>query len=153
MPPAHSAFFSIQAARTALMRGNTVEARREATRALAESEAAGLRNYVCETCCVGARVALEDGDLARASELIERARAEATTDELRAEMSLVAASYARAGGDDGDGPVIEAHALLAEIHRAAGRPETARAHVGGAVALRDQIASTLPGDVRAAFLS
>jgi transcriptional regulator with GAF, ATPase, and Fis domain/tetratricopeptide (TPR) repeat protein len=169
MPPAHSAFFSIQAARTALMRGNTVEARREATRALAESEAAGLRNYVCETCCVGARVALEDGDLARASELIDRARAEATTDELRAEMSLVAASYARACGDDGDGLalealaaarasgkedlVIEAHALLAEIHRAAGRNETARAHVSGAVALRDQIASTLPGDVRSAFLS
>jgi transcriptional regulator with GAF, ATPase, and Fis domain len=169
MPPAHSAFFSIQAARTALMRGNTVEARREATRALAESEAAGLRNYVCETCCVGARVALEDGDLARASELIDRARAEAATDELRAEMSLVAASYARACGDDGDGPalealaaarasgkedlVIEAHSLLAEIHRAAGRPETARAHVSGAVALRDQIASTLPGDVRSAFLS
>ncbi len=169
MPPAHSAFFSIQAARTALLRGNTVEARREATRALAESEAAGLRNYVCETCCVGARVALEDGDLARASELIDRARAEATTDELRAEMSLVAAAYARACGDEGDGLalealaaarasgkedlVIEAHALLAEIHRAAGRPETARAHVSGAVALRDQIASTLPGDVRSAFLS
>jgi transcriptional regulator with GAF, ATPase, and Fis domain/tetratricopeptide (TPR) repeat protein len=169
MPPAHSAFFSIQAARTALMRGNTVEARREATRALAESEAAGLRNYVCETCCVGARVALEDGDLSRASELIDRARTEATTDELRAEMSLVAASYARACGDDGDGLalealaaarasgkedlVIEAHALLAEIHRVAGRPETARAHVTAAVALRDQIASTLPGDVRSAFLS
>jgi transcriptional regulator with GAF, ATPase, and Fis domain len=169
MPPAHSAFFSIQAARTALMRGNTVEARREATRALAESEAAGLRNYVCETCCVGARVALEDGDLARAAELIERARAEATTDELRAEMSIVAAAHARACGDEGDGPalealaaarasgkedlVIEAHALLAEIHRAAGRPETARAHVGGAVALRDQIAGALPGEVRAAFLS
>jgi transcriptional regulator with GAF, ATPase, and Fis domain len=169
MPPAHSAFFSIQAARTALMRGNTVEARREATRALAESEAAGLRNYVCESCCVGARVALEDGDLARASELVDRARAEATTDELRAEMSLVAAQYARACGDDGDGPalealaaaracgkedlVIEAHALLAEIHRAGGRPETARAHVGGAVALRDQVASSLPGDLRSAFLS
>jgi transcriptional regulator with GAF, ATPase, and Fis domain len=169
MPPAHSAFFSIQAARTALMRGNTVEARREATRALAESEAAGLRNYVCESCFVGARVALEDGDLARASELIDRARAEATTDELRAEMCLVAAQYARACGDEGDGPalealaaaracgkedlVIEAHALLAEIHRTAGRPETARAHVGGAVALRDQVASSLPGELRAAYLS
>jgi transcriptional regulator with GAF, ATPase, and Fis domain/tetratricopeptide (TPR) repeat protein len=169
MPPELSAVFSIQAARNALMRGNTVEARREATRALAESEAAGLRNHVCEACCVGARVALEDGDLARASELNERARTEAKTDELRAEMSLVAAAYARACGDDGDGPalealaaarasgkedlVIEAHALLAEIHRAAGRPETARAHVGSAVALRDQIASTLPGELRSMFLS
>src|SRR5271155_2963035 len=109
MPPAHSAFFSIQAARTALMRGNTVEARREATRALAESEAAGLRNYVCETCCVGARVALEDGD----------------------RLALEALAAARASGKED--LVIEAHALLAEIHRVAGRNETARAHVSGAV--------------------
>ena len=172
MPPAHSAFFSLQAARTALMRGNTVEARREATRALAESEAAGLRNYVCEACCVGTRVALEDGDLARAAELLERARAEATTDELRADATIAAARYARACGDESDGLalealasarasgkedlVVEAHALLAEIHRAAGRPETARAHVDGAVALRDQIAAALPGGdggLRSAFLS
>jgi len=172
MPPAHSAFFSLQAARTSLMRGNTVEARREATRALAESEAAGLRNYVSEACCVGTRVALEDGDLARAAELLERARAEATTDELRADATIAAARYARACGDESDGLalealasarasgkedlVVEAHALLAEIHRAAGRPETARAHVDGAVALRDQIASALPGGdggLRSAFLS
>ena len=169
MPPAHSAFFSIQAARTALMRGRTVEARREATRALAESQSASLRSYVCEACCVGTRVALEDGDLSRAAELLERAREGATTDELRAEMSLVAAAYARACGDEGDAPaldalaaaracgkedlVIEAHALLAEIHVAAGQPGTARAHVDGAMALRDQIAATLSAEVRAAFLS
>jgi transcriptional regulator with GAF, ATPase, and Fis domain len=169
MPPAHGAFFSLQAARTALMRGNTVEARREATRALAESESAGLRNYVCEACCVGTRVALEDGDLARAAELLERAKTEATTDELRADATIAAALYARACGDESDvvaldalaaarasgkeDLVIEAHALLAEIHRAAGRPETARAHIDGAVALREQIAGTLPPEVRSAFLS
>jgi transcriptional regulator with GAF, ATPase, and Fis domain/tetratricopeptide (TPR) repeat protein len=169
MPPAHSAFFSIQAARTALMRSNTVEARREASRAIAESESGGLRAYVCEACCIATRVALEDGDLSRAAELLERARPEATTDELRAELALVTAGYARACGDEGDASalealaaaracgkedlIIEAHALLAEIHRAAGRNETARAHVDGAAALRDQIAGTLSPDVRAAFLS
>ncbi|HTQ42240.1 MAG TPA: sigma 54-interacting transcriptional regulator [Polyangiaceae bacterium] len=169
MPPAHSAFFSLQAARNALMRGNTVEARREATRALAESEAAGLRNYVCEAYCIGTRVALEDGDLARAAELLDRARSEATTAELRAEAAIVGAMHARACGDEHDGLalealaaaracgkedlVIEAHTLLAEVHRAAARHETARAHVDSAVSLRDQIASTLPPEVRAAFLS
>jgi transcriptional regulator with GAF, ATPase, and Fis domain len=169
MPPARSSHFSLQAARNALMRANTVEARREATRALAEAEAAGMRNDVCEAYCVSARVALEDGDIARAAELLERARALAATDELRAEATIVAARHARAWGDDSDvlalealtaarasgkeDLVIEAHALLAEIHRAAGRAESARAHIESAVALRDQVASTLPNDVRAAFLS
>jgi transcriptional regulator with GAF, ATPase, and Fis domain/tetratricopeptide (TPR) repeat protein len=169
MPPARSAQFSLRAARNALTRGNTVEARREAMRALAESEAARMRDSVCEAYCVATRVALEDGDLARAGEMLERARALATTDELRAEAAIIAARHARAYGDDGDALavealaasrasgkedlVIEAHALLAEIHRAGGRIETARAHVESAVALRDQIAATLPGDVRAAFLA
>jgi DNA-binding NtrC family response regulator len=146
-----------------------VEARREVTRALAESEAAGMRDFVCEAYCVAGRVALEDGDLARAEEMLGRGRELATTDELRAEVAIIAARHARAYGDEGDGLatqaltlarasgkedlVIEAHALLAEVHRTAGRTETARAHLESAVALRDQVAATLPGDVRAAFLS
>ena len=169
MPPARSAQFSLRAARNALMRGNTVEARREATRALAESEAAGLRDSVCEAYCVATRVALEDGDLARAGELLARARTLATTDDLRAEAAIVSARHARAFGDPGDALalealtaartsgkedlVIEAYALLAEVHRTAGRTETARAHVESAGALRDQIAASLPDDVRAAYLS
>ncbi len=169
MPPAHSAFFSIQAARTALARGRTIEARREATRAIAESEAAGLRNYTCEAACVGARVALEDGDRTRAAELLERARPDATTVELRAELLLVSAAHARALGVEAEATatealaacrscgkedlLIEAHALLGELHRTAGRAELARAHVESAISLRDQIAAALPQDIRAAFLS
>jgi transcriptional regulator with GAF, ATPase, and Fis domain len=169
MPARSAQFFALCAARNALMRGNTVEARREATRALAESEAAGLRDSVCEAYCVTSRVALEDGDLARAGELLERARSLATTDPLRAEAAIVTARHARACGDEGDGLtlqalaaarasgnedlVIEAHALLAEVHRTAGRVETARAYLESAGALRDQIAASLPEDVRAAYLS
>ena len=78
MPPGLSADFSLQAARNALMRGNTVEARREANRALAENEAAGTREYLCEAYSVAARVALEDGDLARARELLSRERTSTT---------------------------------------------------------------------------
>jgi transcriptional regulator with GAF, ATPase, and Fis domain len=169
MPPARSAQFSLRAARNALTRGNTVEARREAMRALADSEAAGMRDFVCEACCVAARIALEDGDLARAGEMLDRGRALATTDELRAEVAIVAARHARSYGEEGDAVavealtaarasgkedlVIESHALLAEIHRAAGRVETARAHLEGAAALRDQVAAGLPADVRVAFLA
>jgi transcriptional regulator with GAF, ATPase, and Fis domain len=169
MPPARSCLFSLNASRNALARGNTMDALREATRALTESEAAGVKNYAAEALAVLMRVALEDGDLPRASELLERARALASTDFLRAEAAILAARYARALGLPGEALasdalvaarasgeedlLIEAHTLLAEIHRAAGRPETARAHVEHAVALRDQIASTLPKDVRSAFLA
>jgi transcriptional regulator with GAF, ATPase, and Fis domain len=169
MPPARSSHFSLQAARNALVRGNTVEARREATRALTEAEAAGATNDVCDASVVLTRVALEDGDLARAAELLERARSLATTDQLRAEAAIVAAYHARASGEDSEGVavealeaarvsseedlVIEAHALLAEIRRAAGRTESARAHVESAVTLRDQVAATLPYEIRTAFLS
>ncbi|HEY1694773.1 MAG TPA: sigma 54-interacting transcriptional regulator [Polyangiaceae bacterium] len=169
MPPAGSAQFSRRAARNALMRGNTVEARREVMRALAESEAAGMKDWVCEAYCVATRVALDDGDLPRAAETLERARSLASTDELRAESAIVAARLARASGEPCDALatealsaarvsgvedlVIEAHFLLAEIHRAAERVESARAHVDSAVTLRDQVAANLPNDVRAAYLS
>jgi|GEM_PF-399472 len=169
MPPARASHFSLQAARNALVRGNTVEARREAARALADSDAAGVRHYSADAYCVLTRAALEDGDLPRAGELLERGRSLATTDALRAEAALLAARHARAAGEDADALaaealaaarasseedlIIEAHVLLAEIHRASGRLEAARAHVEHAAALRDQIAATLPDDVRGAFLS
>ncbi len=168
MPPARSALFSLQAARNALMRGNTGEARREASRALAENEASGRREYVCEAYTVAARIALEDGDLTRARELIERERASAEG-AAHPEAALVAAQYARASGTEGDTAaigalaaarasgredlVVEAHALLAELRRSAGLLEEARAHVDEATSLRDQVAATLPAEVRAAFLS
>jgi len=168
MPPARSALFSLVAARNALMRDNTVEARREVTRALAESEAARAQHAISEAHCVAARIALEDGDLARAAEMLERARALAVTEELRGEVGIVAARLARALGEDSERPavealevarasgkedlIIEAHSLLAEIYRARGRLETARAHVEDAAALRDRVAATLPIDMRATFL-
>jgi transcriptional regulator with GAF, ATPase, and Fis domain/tetratricopeptide (TPR) repeat protein len=168
MPPQLSAHFSLQAARNALMRGNTVEARREVHRALAENEAAGRREYVCEAYTVAARIALEDGDLARASELLDRER-EAAHEGARPEAALVTALYARACGVEGDTSavealaaarasgkedlIIEAHALLAEMRRCAGLVDAARAHLDEATALRDQVAATLPSEVRAAFLS
>ncbi|MGH7293508.1 MAG: sigma 54-interacting transcriptional regulator, partial [Polyangiaceae bacterium] len=168
MPPARSAQFSLRAARNALLRGNTTEARREVTRALVEGESAGMNDAVCEAYCVAARVALEDGDLARVAETLQRARATATTDDLRAEVAVVAAHLSRAHGDASDSLalealvaarasgkedlVIEGHTLLAEMHRSAERLEMARAHVDSAMALRDQVAANLPADVRAAFL-
>ena len=170
MPPARSCLFSLNAARNALARRSTVEARREATRALTESETAGVQGYAADALTVLARVALDDGDLARAAELLGRARSMASTDSLRAETAILAARHARAlghpegealcaealvaaGASGEEDLVIEAHMLLAEVHRIEGRTGVARAHVEQAVALRDQVASTLPSEVRTAFLA
>jgi transcriptional regulator with GAF, ATPase, and Fis domain/Tfp pilus assembly protein PilF len=169
MHPTHVAYYSIAAARNALVRGNTVEARREAMRALAEAEGAGLQLFVGDACAVATRAALEDGDLGRAGELLERARTLAKTEERRAEALILGARHARACGDPSDAPalealaaaracgeedlIVEAHALLAEVHRSAGRNDMARAHVESAIALRDQVAAKLPADIRAAFIA
>jgi len=169
MPPARSALFCIQAARTALVRGNTAEARREIARAIIDSEAAGMKNYMGEAHRVATRIALDDGDLARAADALASAREMATTDEARAEVALLGALLARAQGDNderlaiealtlaratGEEEVlIEAHSLAAEIHRSNGNVEAARAHVEQAMTVRDAVADTLATDVRAAFLA
>ena len=169
MPAARSALFSLQAARNALARNSAALARREASRALAESEAAGTREDICAACRISARVALDDGDLASANALLARERESALGNEVHPETAIVAARYARACGDESDemaldalaaarssgkeDSIIEAHALLAEIYRATGRVPAALAHVEQALALRDQVAATLPGDIRSAFLS
>ena len=172
MPAARSALFGIQAARTALIRGNTAEARREIGRAIVDAEAAGMVSYMGEAHRVATRIALADGDLARAGETLGPAREMATTDEARAEVALLAALLARASGENepnvlalaidalalaratGEEEVlIEAHTLLSELHRSNGNIESARAHVEQAMGVRDAVADTLGHDIRAAFLA
>ena len=125
----------------------------------------------CEAYCVATRVALEDGDLARAGELLERARAaghdrraprrggnrrgpsraRATATTAR-RQALEALAAARASGKEE--LVIEAHTLLAEIHRAAGRPGLgARARGAARSRFATRLPRRCPSDVRAAFLA
>jgi sigma-54 specific flagellar transcriptional regulator A len=47
----------------------------------------------------------------------------------------------------------EAHVLFAEIRRAAGDLDAAKGHLEQAISLRDQVAESLPADVRGAFLA
>jgi DNA-binding NtrC family response regulator/tetratricopeptide (TPR) repeat protein len=167
-PPTRSALFSLQAARNALLRGQLADARREANQAVAETEAWGSRKYVCEAYRVATRVALEDGELARAADLLGRLRALAPAGDANAEVTILSAKYARACGQPSgeaaalalsaaraagnEDLIIEAHTLISEIDRSSGCMDSARAHVAQAMALRDQVAGTLQGNVRAAFL-
>jgi transcriptional regulator with GAF, ATPase, and Fis domain/tetratricopeptide (TPR) repeat protein len=170
MPPERAAHFSIVAARVALDRGHTEAAHREASRALRDAELTGHQKLVAEAQRVAARIALEDGDLARARASLAVADAHASTDEARAECGLVRALLARATGDDAAeverlaldalrlGRVVgeeellrEVHILLAELYRSAGDGASARSHLAQATSLRDQVSVGLPADVRAAF--
>ena len=168
MPPARSAHFSVVAARLALARGHTMEARREVASAIVDGETAGQREFLGYAHRVATRIALEDGDMTRARDTLGRARELAQTDEARAEVALLAALVARSVGESAEQLAVdalalartcgeeeslrEAHVLLSEIHRASGRADLARAHLNHAILLRDQVADGLPEDVRTAFL-
>ena len=152
-----------------MARGNTAEAWREITRATTDFEACGMREFVGAAHRVAVRIALDDGDLRRASEALAHAKELASTDEAQAEVALLAALHTRASGDPDDRVarealvlvrasrdeelLIETHSLLCDIHRANGAVDAARAHLEQAITFRDQVAGTLPSDVRGAFLA
>jgi transcriptional regulator with GAF, ATPase, and Fis domain len=169
MPPERSAHFSFVAARLALARGRTAEAAREVARALADGETAGHATILGEAHRVATRIALDDGDVARAHACLDRSIQYSQTDDARAEVALLSALLARAEGRDAEALAIDAlalcrtageeellrevHILLCELYRNAGKLHPARVHLEQAAALRDEIARDLPNDVRVAFLA
>ena len=167
--PARSAHFKIVAAQVALAKKNSELARREIDAAFVDAQASGDREYLGVASIVAARVALEDGDLARAASAIEQAADTATTSRSKAEISILRAlclraqgrpaleiatealSLARSAGEED--LLAEVHTLLAVLHRDAGDLQAAQAHCCRAIAVRDQVANGLPADIRAAFLA
>jgi DNA-binding NtrC family response regulator/tetratricopeptide (TPR) repeat protein len=168
-PVARSAYFALCAARVALIRGRSMQARREAQGAIPESRASGNAKYLAEALRLMARIELEEGDLGRAREALAAARESLTTEEGRAETRILEASLARASGDidpkdacealalarltDNEELLIEAQILCVEVYRAAGSYDVARRHLDQALALRDHVLSQLPDDIRPAYLS
>ena len=169
MPPSLAIRFSVHAARIALLRGRTVDAAREVAKALSEQSNVDNGEFAGRAHRVAARVALEDGDIARAEHALEHARTLATTDYAAAEVAILEAAVARAKGvldvaladravsmarATGEEELLrEAHVLASKIHLGTGDAERARAHVEQAIAVRDAVARTLNDDVRAAFLA
>ncbi len=95
MPPARAAQFDVVAARIALTRGMTLDARRE-IEAARRRRGGGRQRILGEAHRVAARIALDDGDLPRAAQMLARARELATKDEGRAEIALLEALHERA---------------------------------------------------------
>jgi transcriptional regulator with GAF, ATPase, and Fis domain/tetratricopeptide (TPR) repeat protein len=170
--PARTAHYKRVAAQIALVRKNTELARREIEAAQADAEVSGDKDVLSAVLFVAARVALEDGDVARAAAAVAQAQQLATggrtdaeaailrTHELRARGALPGAaldaagealSRARACGEED--LLAEIHALLATLCRDAGDLQAAQSHCCRAIAVRDQVAAGLPADIRAAFLA
>ncbi|MEO7112095.1 MAG: sigma 54-interacting transcriptional regulator, partial [Polyangiaceae bacterium] len=170
MPQIHSACFSIEAARLALSRGRTAEAQREIARAIVEGETTGHRIKMAgEAYRLAARIALEDGDLGRARDALEKAANLSSSDEARADIAYLKAVVLRAAGQPdvqaaedalilvralGEEELLrETHVLLFELYRSSGEIERARSQIEQALAVRDQVVRVLTGDVREAFLA
>jgi DNA-binding NtrC family response regulator/tetratricopeptide (TPR) repeat protein len=168
-PPRCAALFKWVSAQIALARRNTELARREIESALVDAQASGDRDYLESAWIVASRVALEDGDLARAASALENAEAVARSARARAEVAIVRAAHLRAMGQPaidcaneallvaracGEEDLLsEIHTLLALLYRDAGDLQAAQAHCARAIAVRDQVAANLPPDIRAAFLA
>ena len=170
--PARTAHFKRVAAQIALARKNTELARREIEAAQADAEVSGDKDVLSAVLFVAARVALEDGDLARAASAVAQAQQLATGGRTDAEAAILRAHELRARGAlpgaalDAAGEALsraracgeedlltEVHALLATLCRDAGDLQAAQSHCCRAIAVRDQVAAGLPADIRAAFLA
>jgi transcriptional regulator with GAF, ATPase, and Fis domain len=169
MPATRVAHFAIVAARIHLARGNTLEATAELNAAIAGARSSRDGNKLSECYRVEARIALEDGDLGRASEAIAKARDEAASSPAHAETALLEAMRARASGEpftalarealdlaraaEDSELATEAHLLLHHAADNCGDARAARAHLEGALSLRNRIAAALPEEMRRSFFA
>ena len=97
-PARCSALFKWVSAQIALARRNTELARREVEGALIDAQASGERDYLESAHIVAARVALEDGDLGRASQALTHAESVAKSPRACAEIAVIRAVCLRAMG-------------------------------------------------------
>jgi len=169
MPGGRAAHFAFTAALIHLERGRTLEAAAELETALATARGSSNGARLGECWRLSARIALEDGDVTAAARALARAAEVAESPRERAWVALLAASHARAAGEPfaaaaaraldqarsaGDLELHrEAYVLLHHAALVGGDARAARAHLESAAAMRDQIADTLPEDMRRRFLA
>jgi transcriptional regulator with GAF, ATPase, and Fis domain len=168
-PPRCAALFKWVAAQIALARRNAELARREIEGALVDAQASGDNDCLESAWLVSARVALEDGDLVRSAQALAHAERIVKSPRGRAELAIVRAVHLRAMGQPaldsanealqlarsaGEEDLLsEVHALLTMLYRDAGDVLVAQAHCCRAVAVRDQVARSLPPEIRTSFLA
>ena len=169
VPGSRMPHLALVAAQIHLARGRTLEATAEVNSAIASASGSSNGAKLGECCGVAARIALEDGNLPRAEQMIARARAEASSARARAEVAVLEAMLGRARGaafadaagraldlareaDDSE-RLREGHVLLHGAALDAGDARAARHHLEAALGLRDRVAVALPEEMRKRFLA
>lgn len=167
--PARTTVLKLMSAQVALARGSTELAQDEIQAAMAQARASGNVEFIGATAIVGARIALADGDVRGAESWITIASEGAKTARSMAELTSLRAMLYRAQGRPAlatahealalardaaeDDLLIDVHALIATCSRDEGDFAAARIHCTRALAIRDRVASSLPVDMRDAFLA
>ncbi len=168
-PPSRLTELALATARLHLVCGRTLDAERELGCALRAAAHASDGDKAGECHRLEARVALEDGMVARAIKATDASEALAASPFDHAEIALLRALIARSSGARADELAEEAvqaarrtgdeelrreaHVTAAEIALAVGDEDTAAEHTRLAVALRDHIADGLTGTLRDAYLA
>ncbi len=168
LPLSRHAFFAKLAATIHLERGDTALAARELTTALSGATASGDLAQVAQCHRIAARIALEDGDLARARSAIAAADELKHTSFGRAELELLRGEISRAAGEpffevarqalvlaqQADDPesLREAHVLLGRAYLLAGDAASATSHLESARGVVERIAETLPTELSSRYL-
>ena len=152
-----------------LERGQTALAAQEVATAISGASGSGEHPVLADCYRLSAAIALEDGDIERASTGLDRAAKLRQTAFGEAELAVLRTRHARAAGrpylelarvaldraQDADDPesLREAHVLLVHALRDEGGDEAAAdSHLQAAVAQRERVSATLPADLRAHYL-
>jgi DNA-binding NtrC family response regulator len=159
---------SVVKARVNLAKGNTMRAASAVQEAIEAANRSSDGAKLGEACRLASRVALEDGDVARARRFLERSRDAASGPSADAETTLIEAAIERAAGNDfsslaadalelasADDDVNlgrEAHELCARAAHLEDDVETAYEHLDAALRLRDRVAASLTPTLRSRYL-
>ncbi|MFO0666544.1 MAG: sigma 54-interacting transcriptional regulator [Polyangiaceae bacterium] len=167
LPHLQAYLFQVEAD-LALGRGDTVAARKFVAQAIAAATENAYKKDLTNAWVLSARIALEDGDVRKASLDLERAEQHRSDDRGSADLLLVKALVARAAGASNmlelahdavaaagetgdDDRLVESHSLLAHIYRARGEGALASAHAQRASAHRDCVIEGLGSEQGLAY--
>jgi len=169
LPPSRYAYFAKASACVHLARGETGPAAGKIAAAISGATSSDDRAVLAQCHRINARLALEDGDLARARTALDQAATLRHTTFGEAELAVLQATYARAAGEplaalarealalaqraDDPESLRDAHLLVHHAHEVAGDQDAAESHLRRAIAERDRVATALPGPLRGRYLA
>ncbi|RLB59503.1 MAG: hypothetical protein DRI90_15320, partial [Deltaproteobacteria bacterium] len=169
IPLSRYAYFAKASACIHLARGETGLAANKVATAISGATSSGDRAVLAQCHRISVRIALDDGDVARAESALSQAATLRHTTFGEAELAVLKAMCERASGGSvldaardalklaqrADDPesIRDAHVLLHHAHHVAGDEPAAESHLHRALAERDRVAAALPSSLRGRYLA